>query len=519
MAGIFCVTLAVVFSGAAKAEEAPRFDIDRYEVEGNSLLAASRIEQIVHPYVGKQKDFGDVQQALEALEAAYRNAGYGTVQVTLPEQKLERGIIHFKIIEARIGKIVLEGNKYHDEANILRSLPALHRGATPNSSAVAANLRVANESTVKQTQVILKATDQEGEIDAVVKVVDEKPWKAFVTLDNTGTKQTGISRLGIGYQNGNIGNLDHVLTLQYTTSIEKPSEVGIYGAGYRIPLYNLGDSVELYGGYSDVNSGVVSGLFTVSGKGATLGARYNHNLDRRDTYQHKISVGLDYRAYQNSAILLGGGTSSLVPDYTVHPLSLTYSGQWQRPTMRADAYLTVLRNIPGGSKGGDADLNASRTGAGANYTILRLGGNYARQLDNDWQTRAAFSAQYAAEPLVAGEQFGLGGASSVRGFVEREIANDIGYRTSLELYTPDFGKLTRIDKANLRALMFYDFGRTLCRQPCGSPSGTPGSIGLGLRFNLGKEINAGLDYAYVIDPAGAQGRGDEMLHFNLGMVY
>lgn len=517
LAGIFCLLLAIT-GGRALAEEAPRFDIERYVVEGNSLLSAERIEQIVRPFIGGQKDFGDVQQALEALEMAYRSAGYSAVQVTLPEQKLEHGIIRLKIIETRIGKVVIEGNAHFDEVNIRLSLPALREGTTPNANAIAENLRLANESPAKQTQAILRATDMEGETDAVVKIVDNRPWKIFATLDNTGTRATGVSRLGVGYQHANVANRDEVFTLQYTTSAEKAGDVGIYGLGYRIPFYNFGDTLEFFGGYSDVNSGVVSNLFSVSGKGTTLGARYNHYLERLDTYQHKFTFGLDYRAYQNSAIPLGGGTS-LVPDYTVHPLSLAYGGQWQKPAMSADYNLSVLRNIPGGSRGGDADLNASRTGADASYTVLRLGGSYARQLAGDWQTRVAVSGQYTRDVLVPGEQFGIGGATSVRGFIERELANDNGYRGSLEFYTPDFGKLADIDKASLRALVFYDFGHTSCNQPCVTPGASISSIGAGLRFNIGKNFNTGLDFAYVIDPAGTQGRGDEMLHFSLGAVY
>lgn len=516
------VLLLAFSSLPALAEDAPRFDVERYTVEGNSLLPAAQIDRIVQPYTGKQKDFGDVQQALEALDSAYRSAGYSAVQVTLPEQKLERGVIHFKIIETRIGKVLIEGNQHFDTANIRNSLPALREGIAPNANAIAANLRVANENTVKQTQVILRSGDTEGQVDALVKVVDDKPWKGFVTLDNTGNKATGVSRLSVGYQHANLANRDQVLTLQYTASPEKLSDVSIYGLGYRLPLYRLGDTIEIFGGYSDVNSGVVSNLFTVSGKGATLGARYNHTLERIETYQHKLSFGLDYRAYQNNVIMLNGGTS-LIPDYTVHPISIAYAGQWQMPAMSADLSLSLLHNLPAGSKSDqgyfDDPANATLNGKNAKYTLYRLGGSYARQFPGDWQTRVALSGQYTRDPLVTGEQFGLGGASSVRGFAEREIANDNGYRGSLEFYSPDFGKLTHIDRANLRALVFTDFGRTTCNQPCVTPGVSLASLGAGLRFNIGKDLSAGVDYAYVIDPAGVQGRGDEMLHINFGLIY
>src|SRR5258708_19327260 len=58
----------------------PRFDISAYHVEGNTLLKEKQIESVLAPFKGKQRDFADVQRALEALEGAYRQAGFGDVQ-------------------------------------------------------------------------------------------------------------------------------------------------------------------------------------------------------------------------------------------------------------------------------------------------------------------------------------------------------------------------------------------------------------------------------------------------------
>ena len=183
-----------------------RFDITRYRVEGNTLLPAEEVERTVSAYAGKGRDFGDVQRALEALQEAYRQRGYSAVQVYLPEQELARGEVLLRVVEARITKLDVRGNKFYDEANIRRSLPALAEGSTPNANAVAKNLRLANENPGKQTNVTLRAGAKEGEVEARVDVVDENPSKWFLTLDNTGTPQTGYHRFGVGYQHANIGN-------------------------------------------------------------------------------------------------------------------------------------------------------------------------------------------------------------------------------------------------------------------------------------------------------------------------
>jgi hypothetical protein len=76
---------------------------------------------------------------------------------------------------------------------------------------VANNLAIVNESLAKQTTVTLRAGDKDGEVDAVVDVIDENPRKIFASLDNTGTPSTGYYRLGIGYQHGNLNDRDSAM--------------------------------------------------------------------------------------------------------------------------------------------------------------------------------------------------------------------------------------------------------------------------------------------------------------------
>ena len=197
-----------------------RFDINEYRVEGNTLLKKKQIDSAVAPFRGKQRDFADIQRALEALEKTYRKAGFGAVQVFLPEQELQGGVVVLRVIESRIGKVEVTGNKHFDTGNIRRSLPALKEGQTPNSRALADNLRAANESPVKQARVVLRPSTKPNEVDAKVEVEDERPWRVFSTLDNTGTDDTGRTRFGVGLQHANLFNRDHVATAQYITSPE-----------------------------------------------------------------------------------------------------------------------------------------------------------------------------------------------------------------------------------------------------------------------------------------------------------
>lgn len=497
------------------------FEITRYEVQGNTLLAQTEINQLLAPFTGKERDFGSVQRALEALEAAYRKRGFNVVQVILPEQELNQGVVHFQVIQPKLGKIIVEGNRFFDDANIRRSLPALRTGETPNIGSISSSLKLANENPAKKTNLQLQTGDTDDQINATLKVIDDKPWRVGGSLDNTGNKTTGETQISTFFQHANVGGLDHVMSLQYTTSVEKPNQVRVYGAGYHMPLYGLGDSVDLFASYSDVDSGsVLAGIFDlqVSGKGSLFGARYNHNLQRKGDYEAKLIYGIDYKLYKNNVTLQN---IQLGNDLAVHPLTAGYIGTWTLPRGELNVSVAAFQNISGGSHGGTADFNRVRAGAPANYNLIRYGATYNRVLQKDWLMRLNLSGQYAHDALVPGEQLGAGGANSVRGFLERDISGDSGAIINAEIYTPSLCAQVQNSAAQCRALAFYDAARMTRNSPLPgeSASASIGSIGVGMRIGVGKNLTMQMDLGHVVDAGLSKDKGDNRLHFRLNLSY
>jgi hemolysin activation/secretion protein len=439
------------------------------------------------------------------------------VQVYMPEQELNEGTIIFKVIEPKVTGIEFPDGRY-DKENIENSLPALIVGETPNTHDLAQNLSLANQSTARQTTIEFAPSGKENELIASVVIDEESLWNVALSVDNTGTESTGEYRFGVSAQYENIFNRDDVLSGSFTTS-EKGDSVKVYGLGYHRPLYGLHSTFDMFAGFSDVDSGVVEDLFNVSGKGTVFGARFGKILPKTGNYTHNLSLGLDYRAYDNAAILIGG-SESVVPDVTVHPYSLAYMGQWSSANRLFGFNVQWVKNIPGGENGEDADFTNSRTGSVADYSLWRFGAQYAQAFEDDWQSRFVMTGQYTQDALVAGEQFGVGGANSVRGYGERDLSNDKGVQGNIELYTPDFARWLRFS-GKTRGLAFYDFGFVSRNyaQAGESTSDSIGGVGAGLRVSYKDIWKLNMDAAYALEAGGGTQDGDSDFHISLEYMF
>ena len=518
LALLWWACMAAAQAPAVAPAPAPRFDIQAFVIEGNSLFQPFELQALVEPYTGTQKDFGDIQRALEVLQAFYSERGYNAVRVLVPEQDIRAGRVRLQVIEARIRNVRIEGNKFFDNANVRGSLPALREGEPPNTREIGANVTLSNENPIRQQRVILESTPEEGKVDAVVRVTDSDPWRTTAFFDNTGNPTTGHNRAGIGFLNANFGGADHVLNLQLITSPTQWDDVVILGGGYRIPLYESNALFDLYGGYSDVNSGVLQDLFAVSGSGTILGGRYTQVMPRLGSYEQKFAIGLEWKAFENDVVLVGG-TGTLVPDVTTIPLTFSYIGRDVEPGRDVGFYLSYSQNNPYGD--GDASrqaIMAVRAGAKPRFQIVRAGFSYSKALPDDNLLRVALDGQYTQDALIPGEQFGMGGMNSVRGFYERTTAHDIGHRVSVEMYGPEIGHQIAPDW-RARTLGFIDAARGKDQQPVRLAESGIMSIGVGLRATKGRQWSLRGDFAMVVDGTANREKGEIRTHFAVAYTF
>ena len=505
------------------------FTIVRFRVLGNTLLDARLVDDLLLGFTGSGKGVQEIQQAQQALEDAYRQAGYTRVRVLVPPQEIKDGTVTLTAIEFKLGHIAISGNQYHDNDNILSALPALVPGKPASSSILSKNLRLANENPSRHLDLALAMGNEVGTVDARVNVQDAPAHKILLTFDNTGNSSTGQYRVGLAYQNSNLFDRDHAATLSYTTSPDHIGDVKQISASYRLPLYSLGDSLDAIAAYTDTNAGTtntVAGPMSFSGKGHIGGIHYNHYFAQTGEYTSLVTGSLDYRAYTNNCsvgVFGSAACGSAAANTTVHPVSFTYAGSWNKPSLLANFSTAVVRNLSGGAHGGDADFAAARpsplgmAGANANYTLYQLNGSLLFVLPQDWRLRFSARSQYTHDALISGEQIGLTGMNTVRGYKEREASRDKGYIGNIEVYTPNIAPKLGMTDDSLQLLAFVDHAKGWNVNLAGETDSkiTAGNVGIGARYENRGGVSVRFDVGRAGNTVGTTRSGDWRGHLSL----
>ena len=509
-------------AGTAAARPEPRFEIKRFEVAGADKVPADRLAAALAPFTGPSRRFSDIESAVQAVREVYAEASITAVQVLIPEQTLEGGVVKLQVEELQVARIEIEGAQSRSRDNILRAVPGLSQGATPVDTDLSAQLRLANENPGRQMQVTFR-TEDDGSLTGVLRVADRSPWTTQLSLDNTGSATTGKYRAGLAVQHANLLDRDIVAAGQVQTSPGHVDDVKVGFLNLRAPLYPLGLMLDATWVHSSVDSGTVktsAGDYLLSSIGRSTSLRVTRLLPRWGAVDQRLSLGQDWRLIDSQVTSTAGGPS-LVPSLELRPVTLSYSLNWREDASSAFGQASVSHNLPAGGRSAPSAVEESRKGAKPNYTVVRLSAGFATAV-GAWTLNTQWNGQWTDDALVSAEQFSIGGEGSIRGFNGRVASADKGQRLGLELQSPV--KTMKLGAAGTVAAawaVFAEAGEVRRNLPqTGEKVRTAlAGAGLGLRITWSERLALRADLGVVTRGDGLAARGDRVLHLNLSYAF
>jgi hemolysin activation/secretion protein len=536
-------------TSAAPAQEAElRFDVMEYVVRGNSVLGAADIQTVLTPFAGYNKTVPEVEAARAALEKAYRDRGYATVVVEVPQQDVSSGLIDLIVTEGRVGQVRVTGADYVLPSEVRGSLPSLKKGEVPNVPVLQQELSSANARTTRSITPEFKAGLTPGTVDIDLAVDDKRPWGAGIELNDSYNRSTKRLRMNASAHYDNLWQQGHSANIFFQTAPQDLNQVQVFSGSYYAPLGYGRTSLLGYVVNSNTDVATVGGL-AVLGNGLTVGGRVMHTLGNSPKgVVQSLLFGVDYKDYLDQIGLKDPETGEqLTFDTPIKYLPFTAQYRWLGGSAKSNGEFSIGATFAFDGVVGkqrefglvfddittpqDESFVGKRAGAEASFIYFYGSGAYSRQLPMGFDFKAALDWQLAPRPLISNEQFVLGGVGSIRGYREAEVLGDSGARLSFELgYHIPLGKAgsSLADNIDWRIAAFIEGGHAWNEDPLPEEESKfwLASTGLTTRFDVYSHLYGQLDLAYQFrsDPSkSGQPVKDDLgglrAHFKVGIKY
>ncbi len=492
-AGALLLGCCIVCSASAQegdAEAAPTsaaaggqrlVDIFNYRIEGNSVLPQTEVERAVMPFLGPQRPVADVEAARAALEKAYRDGGFETVGVEIPEQDVRGGTVRLNVTELKVGRLRVTNARHFSPDDIREALPSLAEGRVPNYREVSREIAAANKSSERLIMPSLRAGDTPDTVDVDLQVEDQRPLHGSLEINDRFSSRTERLRVSASLRYANMFQLGHTLSVQGQVTPTDPGQSWSVSGSYVAPIAGSGFSVLGYAVKSNSDVSAVNGI-GVLGTGEIYGARGLYSFSTgtgAGTVIHQLTAGIDYKIFEES-LIVGADAARTPIDY--FPATVQYSAA-QR-TERYDLDMTLSANFGLRSLGAtNAEFGLKRFNASASWFALRTDIGYLHKLRGDWRLGVRLSGQIASGALISNEQFSAGGLDSVRGYFESQELGDDGASFQLQMDSPLLlSKQGPIDE--LRLFAFTDGAVLHLRDPLSSQQGKTSLLSVGAGANL-----------------------------------
>lgn len=506
------------------AENLPApFDVWEFAVEGNTALETERISATVYPYLGPARGMAGVEAARAALEKAYQDAGFLTVAVDIPPQKIEGGVVTLKVVEGRVERFRVTGSRYFAQGEIRAAVPSLAEGQVPNFNGLQAELaQVARATPDRVVTPVLRAGTAPGTTVAELQVEDSLPLHGAVELNDKQSPDTTRGRLEARVSFDNLWQKQHKFSLDWSVAPREPTESNVVISSYAFPAFGGEATLGYVHSESDVSS---VGDTTVVGRGDTYALRFSRPLRTAPGRWASLLAAIEHRDNTQQTI----ATTPLTYHRFAGSVNLGWrestGGQWSS-TVGVNAGLRgpshrMVQNCQGSGIAVE-QFECSRFGASAGFAVGTAMVERRQPLPLALTLLVRLDGQVASGPLVSNEQFVAGGVSSVRGYLEGEASGDYGWRSRVEVQSDDLLALAGIEwPAALSLLAFHDAAGVRLMEPL--PGQTArfdlAAGGLGLRVAAGRWLSFAADYARVFEAGPRTRNGSNRAHVSVSVGF
>jgi len=416
---------ARVVSRQQNARIGGTFVLGAVNIEGATVFSSAELAQSFEPYLASRVGQAELDKIAADITDRYRRAGYLLSYAVLPAQSVASGIVNIRVVEGFIADVHVEGDARAAEA--VRAVAAELREDRPlRTSALERVLGIIRDMpgvTVRDTRISRSPADP-ARHELTIFVGGDRV-RGLAYSDNRGTIAGARVR---GYSSFSIGSL------------------AFPGDQAQLDLFTIpGDDFRYFYGQAKASVPLnADGLrFTAA---ASRGQQFQR-IAGPDIHgkSRQLVAELSYPFAKARTLALVGHVS--VGDWMsaekrqgslIQRDRLQLARAWIEVTratnrFRLDGRFGISQGLDLGSGTERGDPLATRPSGSAKFTKFNADVQVVAPLTKKLFLRVDSSAQYSTKPLLASEEFALGGSRIGRAFDFNTVTGDHGVGGMVEL--------------------------------------------------------------------------------------
>lgn len=468
--------------------------VTAFRFNGNTLISSEELQALLATSLSRPMTLAELRQAAELVTMEYQQRGNSLARAYLPLQTIRDGVVEIAVLEGRIGRILVEGNRNYSTEFIRNYILSGESESSLTVESVERALLLLNSRfTGLKVSADLKPGTEPGTSDLSVRVDDGFPLHGTLSLNNYGSEFVSRYRFGGQFEWSNALLPGDLLSAGGMVG-DKVERMLLLNAGYTLPLNTRGTmgSIQLLDGTFEVGKDFAD--LGIHNNETTLELSVSHPLIKTRSASLTGQIGFkasDARYYLYDELTSKDNTRAL---YAALQGDLAHHGG------KSIAGLTFTRGLGEWFNGtASGDLFASRAGADNNYWRLNASLARLQPFGTVFSALLRLNGQYSPGLLLAGEEWLIGGVNSVHGYAPGEESGQRGYSVSLALQA---SPLKQRELLQLSAFLDHGYAwrKSVGSAPADGRSLTGAGVGLYSRFNAPTPVELRFDVGWPLDP-------------------
>lgn len=479
----------------------------------------------VSQFIGQPLSLDLIARIEVAVTRFFRDQNRPFVSVVTPPQEISEGFLQLRVVTFRAGQIRSTGGARIGESQVLRGV-RLQSGDEIDAKLLSEDLRWLNRNPFRRLESIFSPGEALGETDLDLRVTEGRPWRLSTGYTNSGTVG-GRDRYSAGITFADFPIPGLLASYQLTTSrdlFRSPPAIRAdrrknwpaftsHGGFVALPI-GARQELELIGSYVATRENAQQ-FFDIDRRTIEGRFAYRSAMSNFSNLPGDLMLGIEARRQERDVYFARTRLSNPSIDIFQGVIGWANQQDWQFGRLSIDA---KAHFSPGGvtNRNSDrsfADFTTNRVRS-ARYAYIGLDFEHTLSLPHDFSLVTSGRARFASQALPDTEQLSLVGANAVRGYASSQQGLDSGIYTRNELRLPVItaGSAGVLAPA-LQPFVFFDGGHGKARGA--NRPVTVSSVGAGLDFAVGSNLEGGVDVGYALRAAGNSKRGETQVNFRV----